>query len=72
MELSWAGILDLGFRQDPISETGAEESRRVEVYLPSQDPRELLFHGKQSEAGNVAGLEFDEHVHIAVRSEITP
>src|SRR4051794_33936718 len=72
MRLSRLGILNLGFRQDLIAEVRAEETGCVQIHLPAQNPRELLLHRKEREAGHVTGLEFHQDVDVALRPEIVP
>lgn len=49
---------------------GTEEPGSVEIHLPSEYLRELIFHGQEGEPRNVTGLELHEDVDIALRSEV--
>jgi len=42
----------------------------MQVDLPTQEGREVVLEVHQRETGNVPGLELDEHVDVAVRSEV--
>jgi hypothetical protein len=48
----------------------AEELRRVEVHLAAEDLGKLGFHPKEVEPWYVIGLELDQHIDIAVGTEI--
>jgi hypothetical protein len=63
-------ILVLSLGQDLFSEVAGEERRCVQVHLSPKDPGELPLHLEEGEAGDLPGLEFDEHVHVARRPEV--
>lgn len=56
-----------------IANPWIEELWRHHVYTPAlQQPRELALDGDEIKSRNVAGLELDEHVDVAVRTEVVP
>src|SRR5262245_34365579 len=65
------GIIDRQCsRNNLVSKIAAQPACRVEVDLPPDDPRQLVLHAEELPARRVTGLEFDEHVHVAVGPEI--
>jgi hypothetical protein len=65
-------IVHLGFREHLFTEVAAQESWRVQVHLPAEEAAELFLDGKEAQPRNMSGLELDEHVHVAIRTEIVP
>lgn len=64
-------ILDLGLRGYASADSFPQRSRRVEIDLSAKDLRQLGLEPEEGEAWRPAGLELDEHIHIAsLRREI--
>lgn len=72
MESSGGFIQREGFPQNPVSEVGAEEAGRQEIHLSAEESRKLSLDGDEPEADGRAGLELDENVDIAFRTELAP
>ena len=67
---SSGNILYLRLGPNLLPEIGAEKRWRIQVDRPSEDRRELVLHGKEGQPRNMSGLEFDQHVDVALRAKI--
>jgi hypothetical protein len=64
-------IQDLSRTNDLLTEIATEVERRTQVHLPPKHLAQLLPHGSHGEEPNpVAWSEFNQHVDIALRTEI--
>lgn len=52
-------IEHLGITKDFFAKVGAQESRRVQVYLPTEDLGQLPFHLEETQAHRFSLLEFN-------------
>jgi hypothetical protein len=70
---SFASILHFCFFYDGLAEVTAQILRGAQIYFASaQDAGQLAFHaGDAQQTGDGAGLEFDQHVHVAIGPKIT-
>ena len=60
----------LGFRQYLFAKILTQETGCIEVYLPAQNLRELVFKGKEFKPGYESRFEFYEHIQVTVRSKV--
>ncbi len=69
---SFVGILNLRLRHHFFPKIAAQIFRRAQIDLAAaENARQLLFHViKLEEPDSAAGLEFDQHINIAIRTEI--
>src|SRR2546425_1558326 len=65
------GILIFGLGQDVVAEVSTQKLGCVQVDLESEDLGEFLLHGEGGESWHVCILELNEHVHVAVGTEIS-
>ena len=65
-------ILDLGRGEDAVAQAAVQRALGDQVRLaPAQRLGKLSLNFVQrEEAGDLAGFELDEHVHVAVRTEV--
>ena len=70
IESSWCDIQILRLSQYVVSKILAEALRRIQVHLPTEQRRKLLLHAEERQAGNMPRLEFGEHIHVALRTEV--
>jgi len=71
--MSRGDIERFGAPQDLIANSWIEELWRHHVHAPAvQQLRELALDRDEVESRNVARLELDEHVYVAVRAEVVP
>ena len=45
---------------------------RVQIDAVTEQAREFGLEVEEGQAGDVAGFELDQHVHVAVRTEVVP
>jgi hypothetical protein len=55
-----------------LAEMWAQKPRRIQIYLPPQNPRKLFLHPEECQPRRKTRLEFHQHIHVAVRPEIFP
>jgi hypothetical protein len=60
----------LGFGKDLVSEVWAKALGRIQINVTAENPGQFLLHREERQAGDVARIEFHEHVHVAVLPEI--
>jgi hypothetical protein len=65
-------IKNLSLELDFLPEVSAQESRRIQVDLPSKKFRQLLFNGKEPEAHTNLWLKLDQNIYVAFGSEVIP
>jgi hypothetical protein len=68
--LSWCDILDLRLSYRSLAEVSAEKARSVQIDPAAENPRQLLLHREKGEPWSVPGLEFNQHVHVAVGAKV--
>jgi hypothetical protein len=66
----WA-IQRYRFVENLIPEIGTQTGRCVQVHFSSQQSRQFLFHREEGQPRDVAALELNEHVDVAIRPEVS-
>ena len=69
---SQCDIVDLGLAHRLVANVSAQKLGRVQVHFPAKDSRQFFFHGEEIQAGNVMGIELDEHIDVARGAEVRP
>jgi hypothetical protein len=62
--------LNLGISEDLVAEVAAQKSGRIEINSSAKNGRQFVLHSEEVQAGNVSGLEFHDHIYVAVRLKI--
>lgn len=60
------------FPADSLAKLRAEEPNRVQVDLPAEEIRKFRFELEHAKSGPDVGLELDQEIEVAVRSEVIP
>src|SRR5512136_241818 len=67
---SCCDILVLGLSHDAVAEVSAQRAGRVQVHAAPENGRELLLQVEEGKTRDVAGLELDQDVYVALRPEV--
>jgi hypothetical protein len=63
-------IESIGLGEYLVTEVGAQKTGRIQVDAAPQNLGELILHPEERQPGDMVRLELDQHVDIAVGTEV--
>ena len=55
-----------------LTKVPTEKLRGIQIHFPAKDIGKLVLHSKKGQSWHMSGLEFYQHINIAVRPKVAP